>query len=192
MSSTFKNLTELEAELKKRIATYNDFPKSGVNFKDIQSILSDSILSRQVLDGSVDLLWQMGGAEEINAVLGFDARGFLFGFPIALEFGIPLILARKQGKLPGEIVTVSFQKEYGTDTLSVQQGLITPGMKVLVHDDLLATGGTALAAVELIRNLKGVVAGFHFIMELGYLGAREKLEPHAPVLSMVNFKTPEE
>jgi adenine phosphoribosyltransferase len=146
-----------------------------------------------VLDASVvDLVYQMRDREEINAVLGFDARGFLFGFPLALEFRIPFIPVRKKDKLPGELATVSFEKEYGKDTLSIQKKLITPGMKVLIHDDLLATGGTALAAVELVTSLGAAVFGFHFVMELGYLGAREKLEQIAPVISMVNFKTPEE
>ncbi len=187
--STLTN-TDLQRVLKERVATYPDFPKPGVNFKDIQSILSSPQISREVLLNSYEVI--LKNNPSLDAIVGFDARGFLFGTSLAIEFDIPFILARKANKLPGELVTVSFEKEYGPDTLSVQKGLIVPGMKVLIHDDLLATGGTALAAVDLVKKEGGIVSGFHFIIELGYLGGREKIEQHGKVLSMVRYETSEE
>lgn len=180
-------LKDLGAILKQEIATHEGFPKPGISFKDIQSVLMNPRLTRSVLDASVKAIKE----EKIlpNAILGFDARGFLFGLPLAMRFGVPLIMARKANKLPGELTTTSFEKEYGTDSLSVQKGLIKPGMHVLVHDDLLATGGTAKAANHLIEEEGGVLCGFHFIMELGYLDGRKELESLAPVVSMVNFAT---
>lgn len=176
--------------LKEEIKTFHDFPKEGIAFKDLQSILMRPELTQGLLFESMSLF--RVNDLQIDAILGFDARGFILGGALSVLLEVPLILARKEGKLPGELVVVSFEKEYGTDTLSIQKGLIKPGMKVLVHDDLLATGGTAGAAVELIQKEGGEVSGFHFLMELDYLSGRRKIEKFGKIISMVNFSNPGE
>lgn len=185
LHATFPTMEEMQDFLKRNIATFQDFPVKGVNFKDIQSILKNPELSQAIMELSMDSIENQESLPD--AILGFDARGFLFGFSLAGELHVPFFLARKTGKLPGELITVSFEKEYGTDTLSIQKGLIKPGMKVLVHDDLLATGGTARAAVELIEKEGGIVSGFHFIMELEYLSGRKKLKGLGEIISMVKY-----
>ena len=113
-----------------------------------------------------------------NKILCFDARGFLFGFDLAKSSKTAMILARKPGKLPGEVITQTFQKEYGLDEIQVQKDLIKPGDNVLIHDDLLATGGTAAAAAEIILKCGAEIAGFNFIMDLSFLPGRKVLQKY--------------
>ena len=160
------------------IKTFPDWPEKGVNFKDVQSILYKPELALITSRYLQELLPKQGSEFLFNKILCFDARGFLFGFDLAKASKTPMILARKPGKLPGEVITQTFEKEYGLDEIQVQKGLINPGDKVLIHDDLLATGGTAGAAAEIILKCGAEIAGFNFIMDLSFLPGRKVLKKY--------------
>ena len=164
----------LTAEIK----TFPDWPEKGVNFKDVQSILYKPELALMTSHYLQELLPKQDGDFSFNKILCFDARGFLFGFDLAKVSKTPMILARKPGKLPGDVITQTFEKEYGLDEIQVQKGLINPGDKVLIHDDLLATGGTAGAAAEIILKCGAEIAGFNFIMDLSFLPGRKVLQKY--------------
>lgn len=172
-------IEECRKILTSEIKTFPDWPEKGVNFKDIQSILFNPELAKVTAHYLQELLPKTAkGDFTFNKILCFDARGFLFGFDLAKTANAPMILARKPGKLPGELITQTFQKEYGTDEIQVQAGLIQPGDKVLIHDDLLATGGTAGAAAEIILKCGAEIAGFNFIMDLTFLPGRKVLQKY--------------
>jgi adenine phosphoribosyltransferase len=123
-----------------------------------------------------------------DAILGVESRGFLFGMPLALELGIPFITVRKKGKLPWKTVSYSYELEYGKAEVEMHIDSVKPGMRVLVHDDLLATGGTAVAAAELVKQQGGAIAGFAFIVELAFLAGRQKLQPYSEnILNLVAY-----
>ncbi|UMB60315.1 adenine phosphoribosyltransferase [Lutibacter sp. A80] len=164
--------------LKKEIKTFPDWPEKGVNFKDVQSILYKPELAVLTSHYLQELLPKQNTDYLFNKILCFDARGFLFGFDLAKAAKAPMILARKPGKLPGKVITQTFKKEYGLDEIQVQDGLIKPGDKVLIHDDLLATGGTAAAAAEIILKCGAEIAGFNFIMDLSFLPGRKVLQKY--------------
>lgn len=170
-------LNQIRRDLSDSIKTYNDWPKPGVAFKDIQSILEFPELALQAERGLVELL-PHNGRFDFDAVLAFDARGFIFGYQLAKVAGVKLIMARKPGKLPGDCITQKFTKEYGEESIQIQMGMINPGDRVLVHDDVLATGGTAEAAEKLITARGGTLAGYNFLIELQELGGREVLKKY--------------
>lgn len=149
-----------------------DFPKSGIIFKDVMPMLADGPALRQVVDQLADNVrdWKP------DLVLGAEARGFMFGAPLAYALGCGFVAARKPGKLPYTTVSAKYALEYGFDALEVHIDAIKPGQRVLICDDLLATGGTARAKVELVERLEGVVAGLAFVIELDFLNGREKLD----------------
>lgn len=179
ISTELNQLEEIGKFLFKTIKTYHDWPKPGVDFKDIQSLLIEPKFSQQVATGLQIMLPRDEHNEFVfNKILAFDARGFIFGGNLAISNNIPLILARKPGKLPGELITQEFDKEYGKDSIGVQIGLIQPGDRILIHDDLLATGGTSAAAAKIITDLGAHIVGFHFIMELPALAGRKVLEQY--------------
>lgn len=185
-----KKTKEFAELLKERIATYYDWPKPGVDFKDLQSILFDPFLAKETLRHLASFLPKDGLLYGFNKIICFDARGFIFGTPLSLFAGKPMIMARKPGKLPGDVIGQLFKKEYGTDAVWVQKGLILPGDKVLIHDDLLATGGTAEAAARIVLNYGAEIAGFNFVMEVGSLKGRELLLNYVPdekIKSLVTF-----
>lgn len=163
----------LEKALKTAIRDVVDFPKPGIIFKDITPILMAADLSNQVLDYLVDVYKNAG----LDAIAGIESRGFLFGFPLAMRLGLPFILIRKKGKLPYDKISHAYSLEYGQATIEMHIDAIKPGQRVLIHDDLLATGGSANAAAQLIQKCKGEVAGFNFLVELDFLNGREKLMP---------------
>ncbi len=134
----------------------------------------------------VDRISEWGREREIDAVLGAEARGFIVGGAVANQLGVGFLTARKPGKLPGRTISQEYALEYGTDTLEVHEDAITPGMRVLVHDDLLATGGTARATCEMVERLGGIVAGVAVVVELTFLPGRERLSPFE-VLSLVSY-----
>jgi len=176
-----KNLRE---ELERTIRTVPDFPKKGIQFKDITPILESPVLSRAIVSEFVKLFEGVG----IDAVAGIESRGFLYGLPLAMELNVPFIVLRKKGKLPAETVSYSYELEYGTAEIEMHKGAVRRGMKVLVHDDLMATGGTAIAAAELIKQEGGSLAGFSFIIELEMLNGREKLARYnKPNLSLLKY-----
>lgn len=168
--------------LKKFIKDVPDFPKKGIIFRDITSLLEYPSAFREVVS-RLAANWK-GRADAIAAL---DARGFIFGSALALELGVPLILMRKKGKLPRKTVSVSYGLEYGTDVLEAHVESVRPGMRVLVVDDLLATGGTALAACSLIERLGAEVAGCAFVIELEGLPGRATLKDYQ-VDSLVKYK----
>jgi adenine phosphoribosyltransferase len=179
MKTTINSIEECRKVLTKEIKTFPDWPQKGVNFKDIQSILINPALAEVTSFYLKELLPKNEQKEfEFNKILCFDARGFLFGFDLAKEAKTPMILARKPGKLPGKVISQTFGKEYGLDEIQIQEGLINPGDRVLIHDDLLATGGTAGAAAEIVLKCGAQIAGFHFIMDLTFLPGRKVLQKY--------------
>ena len=159
-----------------------DFPKPGILFKDITPVLA----APEALDAAVRGLVSWARPRRVDVVIGAEARGFLLGPALARELGAGFVLARKPGKLPHETVRAEYGLEYGTDALELHTDAVAGGARVLVHDDLLATGGTAKALCELVEQLGGVVVGCHFFMELSFLGGRERLEGY-DVRSLVSF-----
>ena len=163
----------IAAQIKSAIRDVPDFPKPGIIFKDITPILKDPGLCENIVNAFTD---QLQGVK-IDAVAGIESRGFLFGLTLATKLGVPFVPVRKAGKLPFTIKQKAYKLEYGTATIELHTDAFEPGQHILIHDDLLATGGTALAASELIREMGGIVAGFSFVVGLGFLNGRERLLP---------------
>lgn len=161
----------LQQRVNSTIRDIADFPKPGILFKDITPILENPQLSKDIVEHFCAVLKPM----KLDAIVGVESRGFLFGMPLAIGLGIPFITVRKKGKLPYKTVSYKYDLEYGSAEVEMHVDSIQKGWKVLVHDDLLATGGTATAAAELIKMQGGEVAGFAFLVELSFLAGREKL-----------------
>lgn len=159
-----------------------DFPKPGIMFKDITPVLSDAAAFQQVCD----LLAADAKAKGAEAIVGIESRGFVFGAPIALALGVPFVMARKLGKLPYERISEEYALEYGTNTVEMHVDAVKPGQKAYIVDDLLATGGTAAAAVRLVERLGGTVCGFGFLVELLFLDGRKNLREY-PITSLLEF-----
>lgn len=158
--------------LKELIREIPDFPKLGVDFKDITPLLAD----KKAFTYTIDAIAQLFDRDEIDKVLGIEARGFMVAAPLAYKFTAGLIPVRKQGKLPWEVESESYALEYGEDRLELHKDAINPGERILIVDDVLATGGTARATAELTERCGGKVSGIAFLMELSFLGGRQKLE----------------
>src|SRR5262245_61083991 len=160
-----------EADLKARIRDIPDFPKPGILFKDITPLLADAAAWRATVDHFVDRY-----RGKVDVVLGIESRGFIVGSAVAYGLGTGIALVRKPGKLPYRTHAASYELEYGRDTLEIHRDALSSGHRVLVIDDLLATGGTASAAVELVGRCGGKVTACAFIIELAFLGGRKRLE----------------
>ena len=171
-----------EGWLKEHIRDIPDFPKAGVTFKDITPLLSDVAAFRATIDGVAGAFQDVG----VDKVLGVEARGFIVAAPVAYRFGAGFVPVRKAGKLPWRIEREEYELEYGSDLLEIHQDAIAPGERALIVDDVLATGGTAAATVRLVERLGGVVVGLAFVIELGFLGGRRKLEGH-DVVSLLRY-----
>lgn len=177
-------MTKLAHRIEQAIRDVNDFPKPGIVFKDITPILLDHNLSNDII---ADLA-ERYKSENIDAVAGVESRGFFFGFPLALALGVPFIPVRKQGKLPYETVAHSYDLEYGSAVVEMHSDVVEQGMRVLIHDDLLATGGTAGAAAQLVLKQGGEVAAFSFVVELSFLNGADPLKEFAaPLHSLVKY-----
>ncbi len=175
---------DVNEAIRNTIRTIPDFPKPGIQFKDITPLLENPVVSRAILAEFVKLYKGI----EIDAVAGVESRGFLYGLPLAMELNVPFIIVRKKGKLPAETISFKYDLEYGTAEIEVHKGAIKRGMNVLIHDDLLATGGTAGATAQLVEKEAGVVSGFSFIIELNDLAGREKLARFdKPIISLVRY-----
>ena len=159
-------------ELKDYVTEIPNFPKKGILFRDITTILSDSEGFRMAIDGLIDLVKD----KDFDLVLGTESRGFIFGAPVAYALEKGFVLVRKKGKLPRETITESYDLEYGQAEIEIHTDSIRPGQKVVLIDDLIATGGTAAAAVRLVERLGGEVVKVAFVMELAGLEGREKLK----------------
>ena len=155
-------------DLKTYIHDVPDFPKKGIIFKDISPLLA----SAKARKAATAILAKPFEKEQIDVVLGIESRGFLFGLPLADLLHARFVMVRKPGKLPGKLITKEYALEYGTDTLELQAAAIKPGDKVLLHDDVLATGGTAAAAIAMVELCGGIVMGTSFLIELDFLNGR--------------------
>jgi adenine phosphoribosyltransferase len=162
-------------KLDKAIREVPNFPKQGINFKDITTLLLNPELSIEIIDAFIERL----KGKKIDAIVGVESRGFLFGFLLANKMKIPFVPIRKVGKLPGETLKFKYDLEYGSAEMEVHKSDVKEGWNVVVHDDLLATGGTACAASELIQQLGAKVAAFAFVISLDYLKDNEKLEKYS-------------
>ena len=162
-------------KLDKTIREVPNFPKPGINFKDITTLLLNPELSTEIIDAFIERL----KGKKIDAIVGVESRGFLFGFLLANKMNIPFVPIRKVGKLPGETLKFKYDLEYGSAEMEVHKSDIKEGWNIVVHDDLLATGGTACAASELIQQLGAKVAAFAFVISLDYLKGNEKLEKYS-------------
>ena len=167
----------IEVGIKENIRNVNNFPKKGINFKDITPILLNPNLCKDITEEFCNRVNHI----KIDAVAGIESRGFLFGMQIAAQLQVPFIPIRKKGKLPYEKISQQYTLEYDTAELEVHKDAIKSGWHVLVHDDLLATGGTAKASAELIQQLNGTVAGFSFIIELSFLKGKETLSKYSDI-----------
>jgi len=168
--------------LRKLIREVPDFPKEGINFYDITTLLKDAEGLKQTIDALVE---QFAG-ERIDTVIGVESRGFIFAAPPAYHLNAGFVPVRKPKKLPAEKISVSYDLEYGTDTLEMHKDAVGSGHKVLIVDDLLATGGTAKAVVDLVEQLGGEVVGLLFLVELDFLNGREKFEGY-DVRSLIRY-----
>jgi len=172
----------VSVDLKAKIRDVPDFPKPGVVFKDIMPLLGDP----EALAEAVDRIAEWAAPRKPDVVLGAEARGYITGGALACRLGCGFVPARKPGKLPWHTVAVKYALEYGFDQLEVHADSIVAGQRVLVHDDVLATGGTARATVQLVEQLGGVVVGLPFIIELTFLEGRDQLEGYE-VFSLVEY-----
>lgn len=163
----------IEAKIKKTLRDVADFPKPGIVFKDITPILQDPILCAEITEA---LAIQLRGIK-IDVVAGVESRGFLFGFALAQLLKVPFVPIRKVGKLPYKTVRESYDLEYGNATLEVHEDAFISGQQVLIHDDLLATGGTVVAASKLVQQLGAHVAGYSFLISLDFLNGKDRLNP---------------
>ena len=168
--------------LKKYIRDIPDFPKKGILFKDITTLLKEGKIFQSV----IDKLYERYKDKKIDKVVAIESRGFIFGGALALKLGAGFIPVRKKGKLPSKTHSVSYELEYGIDTLEIHSDAIKPGENILLLDDLLATGGTAKAVCELIEKLGGKIIEAAFLIELSFLHGRSKLSGH-DVFSMIKY-----
>ena len=158
--------------LRAKIREVPDFPKPGILFYDITTLIADADGFRE----AIELMTEPFGDDHVDVVVGMESRGFIFSTPMALSLNAGFVPVRKLGKLPAETISVEYDLEYGTNTLEVHRDAIKPGQRVLIVDDLLATGGTVLGTIELVEQLKGEIVGLSFLVELGFLNGRERLD----------------
>lgn len=168
--------------LKKLIREVPDFPKPGINFYDVTTLLKDPT----GLEETIDALTESCRGMSIDTVIGVESRGFIFGAPLAYQLGVGFIPVRKPKKLPSDVVSVSYELEYGSDSLEMHKDAVGEGHNVLIVDDLLATGGTARAVVDLVEGVGGRVSGLLFVVELTFLNGREKFDGYN-VKSLISY-----
>jgi adenine phosphoribosyltransferase len=169
-------------DLASRIRDIPDFPKPGILFKDITTMLKDGKSFQMAVDGLLDKI----GKRDVDVVVGMESRGFIFGAPIAYKLGLGFVPVRKLGKLPADVVSVEYDLEYGSATLEMHRDALKPGAKVLIIDDLLATGGTVAGTIELVKQLKGEIVACAFLIELTALHGRDKLGGY-DVVTLISY-----
>ncbi|MFC4320908.1 adenine phosphoribosyltransferase [Litchfieldia salsa] len=169
-------------DLRNYVTIVPDYPKEGILFKDITPLMNDGAAYKYATDQIVKYAQE----REIDLVVGPEARGFIIGCPVAYSHGVGFAPVRKEGKLPREVIRQEYGLEYGKDVLTLHKDAIQPGQRVLITDDLLATGGTIEATINLVEELGGIVAGIAFIIELTYLDGRDKLDGY-DVLTLMQF-----
>lgn len=174
----------LAQEIKNVIRDVPDFPKEGIIFKDITPIMMNPTLSQKIIDA----LYEQYKDLKIDKVAGIESRGFLFGYPLAIKLGVPFILIRKKGKLPYKKTSFDYDLEYGSATIEMHTDAVSKGENILIHDDLLATGGSAAAAAELVKQCGGEVVAFNFLVNLEFLNGSSKLQKFTNnIESLVNY-----
>ena len=174
----------IEAKIKKTLRDVADFPKPGIIFKDITPVLQDTELCKEITQ---ELAAQLKGIK-IDVVAGIESRGFLFGMSLAQLLNVPFVPIRKVGKLPFKTIQQSYDLEYGSATLEVHEYAFQAGQQVLIHDDLLATGGTVVAASKLVEQLGADVCAYSFLISLDFLNGRQQLDPFCPnTFSLASF-----
>ncbi len=171
-----------DALLEKSIRNIPDFPKEGILFRDVTTLIQN----KSAFKKSIDLLAKKYKGKKIDKIVGVEARGFIFGAALAHKIGAGFVPVRKKGKLPYKTISTTYELEYGTDTLEIHRDAITSGEKILIIDDLLATGGTVKAVVDLVKQLQGKIVGIGFIIELVDLHGRDKLKEY-PLYSLIKF-----
>ena len=169
-------------ELKEKIRIIEDFPKKGISFKDVTTLAQDGEAFKNTIDSITEYLKD----KKIDVVVGPEARGFLFGAPVACSLGVGFVPVRKKGKLPAETIQVEYELEYGSDIFEIHKDAIKPGQRVAVVDDLLATGGTIAAVAKLVETMGGEVVSLDFVIELTELNGRDKLGNY-DILSLVKY-----
>lgn len=169
-------------DVKSMIREIPDFPREGIGFKDITPVLKDN----EAFIFSIDMLAESLKGRDVDLIAGPEARGFLFGSPLAYKMGVGFVPVRKPGKLPAETINYEYELEYGIDSLEIHKDAIKKGQRVVIVDDLLATGGTIFAAAKLIEELGGIVDCILFLTELTFLNGRKKLEGY-DVISLIKF-----
>ncbi len=169
-------------DLKKYITNVPNFPKKGINFKDISSLM----LKPEAFRESIDLLTDFAKTLDVDVVVGPESRGFIFGCPISYNLGVGFVPIRKPGKLPREVISADYTLEYAVNTITMHKDAIKPGQKVLIVDDILATGGTIEASIKLVKELGGIVSGICFLAKLKDLDGYKKIEkyPHLFLLDL--------
>lgn len=174
----------INKEIEQKIRTIPNFPKMGINFKDITPLLLDSKLSKKIVDIFIEKLKDY----KVDAVVGIESRGFLYGFLLANRLKVPFIPIRKVGKLPSDTLKYKYSLEYGSSEMEIHKYDIKKDWNVVIHDDLLATGGTAVAASELITQLNANVSAFTFVIELGGLSGSKYLKKYSNnIISLMNY-----
>ena len=174
----------MSEELKKYIRNVKDFPIEGIMFRDITTLLIDPVASKK----TIDELYKQAKDLNITKVVGIESRGFLFGMMLAEKLGVGFVPIRKPGKLPEETESVEYELEYGTDKIEIHKDAINQGDKILLHDDLLATGGTSEAACKLIEKLGGKIVQLSFIVELSFLNGREHIKKYN-IVTLVDYES---
>lgn len=169
-------------DLKEKVRVIADFPEPGISFKDITTLLKDG----EAFRFAIDKLAEPFKSEKIDVVIGPEARGFVVGTPVAYALGTGFVPVRKPGKLPAEVLRHEYSLEYGKDALEIHKDAIRPGDKVLIVDDLLATGGTTKAVISMVKNLGGEIAGLAFLIELEFLEGRKLLSDYK-VFSLIQY-----
>jgi adenine phosphoribosyltransferase len=169
-------------DLREKIREIPDFPKPGILFYDITTLLKDPAAFKE----AVDLMLEPYADDKVDIVVGMESRGFIFSAPMAYRLGAGLVPVRKLGKLPAEVLSVEYALEYGSNTLEIHRDAISAGQRVLIVDDLLATGGTVKGTIELVQRLQGEIVGLAFLVELDFLNGRERLEGHR-VTSVIRY-----
>ena len=174
----------IKDKIDKVIREVPNFPKEGINFKDITPLLMDPNISSDIIDSFIDRFNNI----RIDAIVGIESRGFLYGFLLANRMGIPFIPIRKAGKLPGDTVSQTYDLEYGRSEIEIHRSDVQEYWNILIHDDLLATGGTACAAAELLLKLNAKIAGFSFVVNLQFLDGKNKLEKYSNnIITLIDY-----
>jgi adenine phosphoribosyltransferase len=183
VQAKIENAVDAAQHLASLIRDVPDFPKKGILFKDITTLLKQP----EAFQMAIDLLAEPFKDSGVEIVVGMESRGFIFAAPLAYKLGAGFVPVRKLGRLPAEAVRVEYSLEYGSNVLEIHRDAIKPGQRVLVIDDLLATGGTVLATINLVEQLGGKIAGIGFLAELMFLDGRKNLDKYENVLSIIQF-----